>query len=437
MKKKKCIGNRRKNILENLKVKCFFTMLFTLYIIAISSVVAFSQVVNGVNYSSRSHVYTTFDMAGDDVFGQRFPAENFTFTDEVTGVKINALTTSRQSNSKMYQTHPQWTPDGKYIIFTSNRTARAQRGGRQSYAISMDNFEIVQITTGESRGELHLGWHKNSAYLFRGNQLVELNLENLLNDSENGKVGKLEDYEKILATVPDSIKVSGLGLDANENRVFFSTRLGENLSALFCVDFETGKTTKLLEVPFWVGHLQANPYVSGEVMYCWETGGDSPQRMWYLSVDKNGKVSNRAIYEESENEWITHEVFMGPDDILFHAMGHLDRLRTNQTGLYSLNIRTNKPTFHGQTDGGGFWHCNATPDQKFIVTDTFDGKLYRINSKNNEDITLLTQGHRQQSISPFTSEAHLHPSVSPDGKWVLINSSLLTESDIMLVPLFP
>jgi oligogalacturonide lyase len=118
-------------------------------------------------------------------------------------------------------------------------------------------------------------------------------------------------------------------------------------------------------------------------------------------------------------------------------MGHLDRLRTNQTGLYSLNIRTNKPTFHGQTDGGGFWHCNATPDQKFIVTDTFDGKLYRINSKNNEDITLLTQGHRQQSISPFTSEAHLHPSVSPDGKWVLINSSLLTESDIMLVPLFP
>ena len=118
-------------------------------------------------------------------------------------------------------------------------------------------------------------------------------------------------------------------------------------------------------------------------------------------------------------------------------MGHLDRLRKNPTGLVSLNIRTGESTFHGQTDGGGYWHCNATRDQKWIATDTFDGKIYRVNATDKDDVTLLTQGHRLLSVSLFTREAHSHHSISPDGKWVLFNSSLLTENDIMLVPLFP
>ena len=437
MKKNNIALNVQRNVLLLPIEKWSVKILMTVFIVVSFFSISRSQVVDGVDYSRLSYVYKTFDISTEDVFGQRFPSENFTYVDKVTGVKINALTTSRYNNSKMYQTHPQWTPDGKYIVFTSNRTVGDQRGGGQAYAISMDNFEIVQLTTGRGGSDLHLGWHKNSAYQFRGNQLVEIKLGSLLKDSENGKVGKAENYEIVLANIPESIRPSGMGLDANENRVFFSTRLGENLSALFSVDFKTGITTKLLEVPFRIGHLQANPYVSGEVMYCWETGGDSPQRMWYMSVDKDGKVSNRPIYKEGDNDWVTHEVFMGPDHILFHLMGHLDRLRTNQTGLFSLNIRTNESTFHGQTDGGGYWHCNASPDRKWIVSDTFDGKLYRINAENNNDVTLLTQGHRLQSISPFTKEAHLHPSVSPDGKWVLINSSIFTDSDILLVPLFP
>ncbi|MGD9929919.1 MAG: hypothetical protein AB7U05_07860 [Mangrovibacterium sp.] len=416
----------------------FFKRFFLLMIaFSLGSSMGFAQILEGVDYSHLRQVYHTFDMAGEDVFGQRFPAENYTFVDPVTGVTVNALTTSRHSSSKMYQTHPQWTPDGRYVVFTSNRTARQERGGGQAYALSMENFEIVQITTGDRGHNLHLGWHKNSAYLLRENQVVELKLDELLRDSEQGKVGEPDDYEVILGNIPDSIRPSGLGLDANEKRVFFSSRLEKDLSAIYSFDFETGKTTQLLEVPVWIGHLQANPYVSGEMMYCWETGGDSPQRMWYLSVNADGTVTNRPVYQERDNDWVTHEVFMGPDRILFHLMGHLDRLQVNQTGLYSLNVRTNELTFHGQTGGGGYWHCNASPDQKYIVADTFDGKLYRISATNPEEVVLLTQGHRLQSISPFTKEAHLHPSISPDGKWVLINSSLLTDSDIMLIPLLP
>jgi oligogalacturonide lyase len=401
--------------------------------------IVYGQVVEGVDYSDRAKVYKTFDMYREDVFGQRFFSENVTYKDKVTGVTVNALTTSRRRSSTMYQTHPQWTADGKYIIFRSSLPSRnpRERGMSQYYAISMDNFEIVQITTGERGGAFHLGWNKNMAYRFRDYKLIEINLGKLLKDSENDKVGKPQDYEKILATLPDSMRANGIGLDAKENRIFFSTRLDDNLSAIYSIDFESGKVKQELQVPFRIGHLQSNPYVSGEVMYCWETGGDSPQRMWYMTVNEDGTVKNRPLYNETDYDWVTHEVFMGPDHILFHLMGHLDRLRENQTGILSMNIRTGESTFHGQTGGGGYWHCNATRDRKWIAADTFDGKICRLNSEDLNGVTLLTQGHRLMSISPFTREAHSHHSISPDGKWVLFNSSLFTESDIMLVPLFP
>ncbi len=394
------------------------------------------QVVEGIDYTHRSGVYHTFDMAKEDVFGIRYPSEHIRFTDEVTGAEIIALTTSRRSSSKMYQTHPQWTPDGKYIVFTSHHP-KAKNRRAQVYAVSMENYEIVQISSGDGGSPYHLGWEKNSAYLFRGNELIELSLGKLLSDSEKGEVGAAPEYEKSLGMVPGDINPSGMGLDARENRIFFSSRLDEDLSAIYSIDLKSGKTTKHLEVPFRIGHLQSNPHVTGEVMYCWETGGDSPQRMWYMIVKEDGSVENRPLYNEKDDEWITHEVFNGPDHVLFHVMAHIDRLKANPSGIYSINVRDDEARLLGQVDGGGFWHCNGSPDHKYAVGDTFDGKLYRLNISVGGKPVLLTQGHRLTSISPFTDEAHLHPSISPDGRWVLINSSLLTDSDIMLVPLFP
>ncbi len=405
-----------------------------LFLLSISN--NFAQSVEGIDYSKLSEVDNTFDMAGQDVFGQRFPSEHLVIRDEVTGVDIIALTTSRHSNSKIYQTHPQWTPDGKYIVFRSDRAAKDGRGGH-AYAISMDNYEIVQVTTGDTGSDLHLGWKKNLAYFFRDRELVELDLGSLLAESERGSVKNPEEYERVVITLPEGIRESGgVGLDANEERIFFAAKLEDELSAIYSVDLKSGNLKKLKEVPFRANHLQANPWVSGEIMYCWETGGDAPQRMWYLSVDKNGTVKNRAVYKEKADEWVTHEVFAGPDHILFNVMAHLERLKSNDTGIFSYNLRTGEVQKFDQADRGGYWHAAGTKDLKWAVGDTFDGDLFRLNLQNG-DVTLLTANHRPNSLSPFTGEAHSHHSLSPDGKWVLFNSSMLTGSDIMMVPLLP
>ncbi len=395
-----------------------------------------AQVIEGKDYSDRMHVFKTFDMAGEDVFGQRFPSEHLTIKDKETGVDVIALTTSRHNNSKMYQTHPQWTPDGRYIIFRSDRSAKEGRGG-QAYALSMDNYEIFQITTGDRGSNLHLGWKKNLAYLFREDKLIELRLGDLLADIEKNQVKEPDSYERVVTNLPEGVReTGGVGLDANEDRVFFASRVHDDLSAIYSVDLKSGRLTKLKEVPFWANHLQANPWVPGEIMYCWETRGDSPQRMWYLSVDKKGKVTNRPLYPEKEDEWVTHEVFAGPDHILFNVMAHLDRLQKNKTGIFSLNLRNGEVKKYDQAGDGGYWHAAGTKDMKWAVGDTFNGNLYRLNLETG-DVALLTASHRPTSKSPFSREAHSHHSISPDGKWVLFNSSMLTGSDIMMVPLHP
>lgn len=181
-----------------------------------------SQTIAGTDYSSRSHVDKTFDMVGANAFGQHFPAESFTFQDEVTGKTVIALTTSRHHNSKIYQTHPQWTPDGKHIVFRSDRSGKGL-----AYAISMDSHEITQIASGEDGSSFHLGWETNVAYHFRNDSLIKLDLEALLEDSKAGTIGPKAEYETTIGTIPTQLQPNGMALDRDEESLYFSTRVEE------------------------------------------------------------------------------------------------------------------------------------------------------------------------------------------------------------------
>ena len=111
--------------------------------------------------------------------------------------------------------------------------------------------------------------------------------------------------------------------------------------------------------------------------------------------------------------------------------------KKNQMVLSVLNIRNNEfKLLANAKELGGYWHAAGTTDLKWAVVDTFDGSIYRYNLETGE-VTLLSKGHRPNTQSPFSPQAHSHQSISPDGKWILINSSMLTDSDIMLIPLHP
>ena len=64
--------------------------------------------------------------------GTRFPSERKVINDPKTGVELVFLTSkSGTGDSKIYQTHNQWTADGKWVIFRSDRV-KAYHSERKS-----------------------------------------------------------------------------------------------------------------------------------------------------------------------------------------------------------------------------------------------------------------------------------------------------------------
>ena len=83
--------------------------------------------------------------------GRRFPSERMTYEDSVTGHEIFMLTTSPAKDNKIYQTHPNWTADGRHILFMSDRA-----GTSQYFALSVDTGAITQLTNDQSPGNVFL-----------------------------------------------------------------------------------------------------------------------------------------------------------------------------------------------------------------------------------------------------------------------------------------
>ncbi|MCM3873184.1 MAG: oligogalacturonate lyase family protein [Pyrinomonadaceae bacterium] len=398
----------------------------------------------------------------DSDVGRRFPSEKRTIVDAQTGVTFTALTTSPANDAKIYQTHPQWTSDGKYIIFRSNR---ARGGVTQAFAVSEVTGEIIQLTDGPGAGtgSLNIARRSNKLYFLRGGRneparLIELNLDPLFADSEAGKMKEPAAYERVIGTLPNDVRESGgFTLDADEKTAYVGvTRLtpeqvqarqqsglqgtggaparrppGQPIPAvpggIRSIDLETGAIKTVVDTAFTMGHVQANPWVPGEIIYCNETGGDAPQRMWFVRADG---TDNHALYQETPEEWVTHEVVVDRDHVMFAIMGHLPRLRTKPTGIAVINLRNNEMKIVGQVEEGrGFWHCNGSADGRWAVGDNFNGNLYLIDRLSGET-TLVTTDHKMRPD-------HAHPTFSPDGKRILIQSGLLSNGaslDLMVIP---
>lgn len=370
--------------------------------------------------------------ATDQGIGRRYPAEMMVIHDSITGFPITVLTTDAANDSKIYQTHPQWTSDGNYIVFRSDRTGNR----RQAFAVDVHRGDIIQLSDDPAinTGSLNLSRKKMELYYTKGRRgeqvcLYMLDIGRLLEDSRRGNPARQEDYERLIATLPEGLRESGgFCIDCDEEKVYIGISRGEELGGIRSIDLESGEIGTVIDVEFRMGHVQASPFVPGEIVYCHETGGDAPQRMWTVNADGSG---NRPLYVECEHEWVTHEVISTPDLVYFNVMAHLPRLRKKATGIFSINLRNDEVKVLGQvSEGRGFWHCNGSADGRWAAGDNFAGSIHLVNLETSE-ITLLTTGHRMRPD-------HAHPTFSPDGKQILFQSGMLSGGkslDLMLMNL--
>ncbi len=427
----------------------------------------------------------------DAQIGRRFPSERKVVKDPVTGTMLTFLTSTPVGDSKIYQTHNQWTSNGQWVIFRSNRV----RG--EAMAVNEKTGDIVQVTEGSYTGMLNVA--RNSMKLFflrdpnpqpqrppgppptpvpgatprpapapRPMQIVEVDLARLFADSAAGKMKSADAYQRVCGTTPAEIDAGGdMALDGDENWAYFRVgrteaarhmaadakmeknygprNMGAGPAGIAAMNVHTGAIKYVVSVPFQIGHIQTNPWVPGEIVFCWETGGKAPQRTWTVMSDGSGL---RPLYPESEYEWVTHEAVISKDEVALAIMGHRkvpggtkdvgagtavsganpgqeaqwgpSGTREKPTGLAIVNLRTHEMTIAGQTpSGSGLWHVSGSPDGRWAVGDDFSRSIYLID-RHTREMIMLSTGHKD------TAQDHPHPTMSPDGTKIEIESAMLS-----------
>jgi oligogalacturonide lyase len=404
--------------------------------------------------------------------GKRFSSEKKIVKDPVTGTKLTFLTTKSYGDSKIYQTHSQWTSDGQWVIFRSGRARN------EAFAVNEKSGDIVQITEGGYTGMLCIARKSMKMYFMRNAdstkrfggalQVVVVDLDKVFNDSKSGKMQPAASYQHVCGTIPADIDAGGdMALDANEDYVYFrvgkkesskhlapNTKIEKNFgprnmgagpAGLMSMNVSTGEIKYIVSVPFQIGHVQTNPWMPGEIVFCWETGGKSPQRTWTVMAD--GK-DLRPLYPESEYEWVTHEAVITKNEVAFAIMGHRkitgvdssgtdvgganpgqdpawgpSGTREKPTGLGVVNLRTREMRIIAQTtSGSGLWHVNGSADGRWAVGDDFARNIYLIDRHTGE-MMLLSTGHKA------TAADHPHPTFSADGTRIEIQSAMLSNDN--------
>lgn len=412
--------------------------------------------------------------------GKRFPSERKVVKDPVTGTLLTFLTSKPHGDSKIYPTHPQWTADGKWVVF------RSHMAGNEAMAVNEKTGDIVQVTEGGYTGMLNLARHSMKLYFMRraeaGLQVVEVDLAKVFADSAAGHMQPASSYQRVCGTLAPELEAGGdMALDAGEDWVYFRVgpheaarhlapgtkiepafgprHMGAGPAGIARMNIHTGEVRHVVSVPFQVGHIQANLWNPGEIVFCWETGGKSPQRTWTVHADGSGL---RPLYPEAPYEWVTHEAVIDKDEVAMAIMGHRaipgaaaavagpatgvsganpgqddgwgvgTGTREKPSGLAIVNLRTRQMQIVGQTDSGsGFWHVHGSSDGRFAVGDDFSRSVYLID-RHTHEMMMLTTGHKT------TAADHTHPTFKADGTEIEIQSAMISPDghtmNICIVP---
>ena len=410
--------------------------------------------------------------------GRRWPSEKKVVPDPVTGLPLTFLTStdSGYKQSKIYQTHRQWTVDGKWLIFRGTRET-----GSQAFAVNEESGEIIQVTESGFAGMLCVGNRTMKLYVLtpgppraRGGtggaappvaapvvaapprQILEIDLARLFADVAAGTVKTASHYQRVCGTIPPALQVDGnMGLDANDDSMYFRVagpetaqlspgqtlrpsfgpRFRQGTSGLRAMDLKTGEIKFIVNAGFTIGHVQTNPWVPGEIVFCWETGGKAPQRTWFIKADGTGL---RPLYPEAAYEWITHEAVIGKDEAVIAIIGHrpiatatpesdwgIAGTMEHPTGVGIVNLRTREMRMVGQvpawSEGRSDWHVAGSADGRWASTDDFQYRVWLIDRHSGE-VNMLAGSQK-------TGADHIHPTFNADGTKIEIQSALISKDE--------
>jgi len=214
--------------------------------------------------------------------------------------------------------------------------------------------------------------------------------------------------------------------------------MGAGPSGLRRMNLTTGEVTLICNVGFQIGHVQSNPWTPNQVVFCWETGGKAPQRTWFVHGDGTGL---RPLFPEADFDWITHEAFIGPNEVAIAILGHrsiasatpdsdwgVAGTKQHPTGVGIVNITTREMEIVGQvpdnSPGRSDWHVAGSSDGRWAACDDFAYEVW-VFDRHNAERTLLAGPQK-------TGADHIHPTFNGDNTKIEIESALISKDNVSL-----
>ena len=206
-------------------------------------------------------------------------------------------------------------------------------------------------------------------------------------------------------------------------------------TAVFRMNLQTGEIKPIVNVGFQIGHVQTNPWVPGEIVFCRETTGKAPQRTWFVNADGTGL---RPLYPEAPYEWITHEAVIGKDEVAIALIGHrsiaqatpqsdwgVAGSKEHPNGVGIVNLRTREMRIAGQvpdwSKGRSDWHVAGSADGRWAATDDFQYEVWLID-RHSVEMNLLAGPQK-------TGADHIHPTFNAEGTKIEIQAALISKDN--------
>jgi oligogalacturonide lyase len=383
--------------------------------------------------------------------GKMYAPERREYQDPLTGRKVWQLTDSSGEDYHLYFYNPSVTPDGKYLVFYSERT-----GVSNLFRLDLQDGVIVQLTDAQPvRAEYWpftaavkgvgsclaaIGNHGDEVFYFEGTDLFAVEIESL--------------KRRQLLCLPADRRPSMLHADASGETLVFGTwdedlfversrraYAGETFpdesffqgttSTIMRLNAVTGQAEEVLrKEKFWINHVHVNPLNRDLILFCHEYSA-LPDRMWLLDI---ANQRCEPISGQGVDEWYQHEFWSADGErICFH--GGSTRDATQGFCGWCSPDGTNYTKAYHSTSGRAYAHYNLHPDRygQTMVTDgeARPGCISRVKLVDGKQIFEVLCRHDSYTFGD-DQRCHPHPSFTPGGRQVIFTSNRTGTSNIYL-----
>ncbi len=396
--------------------------------------------------------------------GKIWGYEAFRIDDPNTGVMRYQLTSEKYNDLKLYQTHPSWSGDGNWIIFTSRRTGR-----QEIYALNapgsddcIRDFLIVQLTEDPDLKERHGSTAdiaisrdpKKSILYYAGTdesgfvKVTKLDFGSILSAAIRGKKIPEGAVKEIYRTEGLGMDITGaISLDAKEDQIYLGFRRKMNdtiFHQIHAIEVKSGTSEEIFQNVNGpeICHIQANPFRTRSVLFCLV---DLKQRMYLIDpVGTEATYLRKGLVGKGTMDNVTHETWVNENTIAFNLNMVHPKHDQLETGIYTIKTgKAGKKSALGKfvtapPDSLGMFMHNVFYKEEFLIGDVTLKSDYKIlqskiwkydfaeGSLSKGKLTLLSHDPDRYR------GAHAHQSISPDGKWVLIDSRTKS-TNLMLI----